>query len=36
LEGQGQPHDRYLAIVQRHGDTTDASAQIKALRSLSI
>jgi len=26
-----EPEDRYLAIVQLHGDTTDASAQIKAM-----
>ena len=32
----GQPDDRYLAIVQRHGDTTDAQAQIQALAELGI
>ena len=32
----GQPDDRYLAIVQRHGDTTDAQAQIQALAVLGI
>ena len=32
----GQPDDRYLAIVQRHGDTTDAQAQIRALAELGI
>ena len=34
--GQGQLDDQYLQRVQRHGDTTDAQAQIKALRSLGI
>ena len=34
--GPGQPDDRYLAIVQRHGDTTDAQAQIQALAELGI
>lgn len=35
-DGPGQPDDRYLAIVQRHGDTTDAQAQIQALAVLGI
>jgi hypothetical protein len=36
LAGAGQQDDRYLALVQRHGDTTDAAAQIQTLRSLGI
>ena len=28
--------DHYLALLQRHGDTTDAAAQIQTLRSLGI
>ncbi len=36
LDGAAQPDDRYLKIVQRYGDTTDASAQVKALRSLGL
>jgi len=36
LAGAGQPDDRYLALVQRHGDSTDAQAQIQTLRSLGI
>jgi hypothetical protein len=36
LAGPGQPDDRYLALVQRFGDTTDASAQVRALQSLGI
>ena len=36
LNGSGQPDDRYLALVQRYGDTTDASAQVAALQSLGI
>jgi hypothetical protein len=36
LKGQGQLDDQYLALVQRHGDTTDANAQVAALRSLGI
>ena len=36
LAGGGQQDDRYLALVQRHGDTTDAAAQIQTLRSLGI
>ncbi len=34
--GSGQLDDQYLALVQRHGDTTDASAQVAALQSLGI
>ena len=36
LNGSGQLDDRYLALVQRHGDTTEASAQVAALQSLGI
>jgi GH24 family phage-related lysozyme (muramidase) len=36
LTGSGQLDDQYLALVQRHGDTTDANAQVAALRSLGI
>jgi hypothetical protein len=36
LVGAGQLDDRYLSLVQRHGDTTDAAAQIQTLRSLGI
>jgi hypothetical protein len=36
LAGAGQLDDHYLALVQRHGDTTDAAAQIRTLRSLGI
>jgi hypothetical protein len=36
LKGNGQPDDQYLALVQRHGDTTDASAQVAALQSLGL
>ena len=36
LKGSGQLDDQYLALVQRHGDTTDASAQVAALQSLGI
>ncbi len=36
LAGAGQPDDRYLRIVERFGDTTDASAQVRALESLGI
>jgi len=37
LAGAGQqPDDRYLALVERFGDTTDAQAQIKALGTLGI
>ncbi|MBW0182069.1 MAG: glycoside hydrolase family protein [Vulcanococcus sp.] len=34
LSGSGQLDDQFLALVQRHGDTTDASAQVAALQSL--
>jgi hypothetical protein len=36
LRGSGQLDDQCLALVQRHGDTTDTSAQVAALRSLGI
>ena len=36
LSGSGQLDDQYLALVQRHGDTTDASAQVAALQSLGL
>jgi len=36
LKGSGQLDDQFLALVQRYGDTTDASAQVAALESLGI
>lgn len=36
LAGPGQADDRYLALVQRHGDSTDAHAQVAALAGLGI
>ena len=36
LNGPGQLDDQYLALVQRHGDTTDASAQVAALQSMGL
>jgi GH24 family phage-related lysozyme (muramidase) len=36
LKGSGQLDDQFLALVQRHGDTTDANAQVAALRSLGV
>lgn len=36
LEGPGQPDDRYLRRVQQYGDTTDAQAQLRALRSYGV
>jgi hypothetical protein len=36
LNGNGQLDDQYLALVQRHGDSTDANAQVKALQSLGL
>jgi GH24 family phage-related lysozyme (muramidase) len=36
LTSKGQADDHYLALVQRYGDTTDASAQVKALQSLGL
>ena len=36
LKGSSQLDDQYLALVQRHGDTTDANAQVAALRSLGL
>jgi hypothetical protein len=36
LTGSGQPDDRYLALVQRFGETTNAQAQAAALERLGI
>jgi hypothetical protein len=36
LDGATQHDDHYLKLVQRYGDTTDASAQVEALRSLGL
>ncbi|MBD1194446.1 glycoside hydrolase family protein [Vulcanococcus sp. Clear-D1] len=36
LRGPGQLDDQYLALVQRHGDTSDANAQVAALHSLGL
>ena len=36
LNGAGQSDDRYLTLLQRHGDTTEAVAQIQTLRTLGI
>jgi GH24 family phage-related lysozyme (muramidase) len=36
LKGSGQLDDQFLALVQRHGDTTNANAQVAALRSIGI
>jgi hypothetical protein len=36
FKGSGQLDDQFLALVQRHGDTTDASAQVAALQSLGV
>ena len=36
LAGGGQPDDNYLALVERFGDTTNASAQVRALERLGI
>jgi hypothetical protein len=36
LAGAGQLDDRYLGLLQRHGDTTDAAAQIQTLGGLGI
>ena len=36
LKGSGQLDDQFLALVHRHGDTTDANAQVAALQSLGI
>jgi hypothetical protein len=36
LRRSGQLDDQYLALVQRHGDTTDANAQVAALQSLGL
>jgi len=36
LKGSGQLDDQYLELVQQHGDTTDANAQVSALQSLGL
>jgi len=36
LNSSGQLDDQYLALVQQHGDTTDAGAQVAALQSLGV
>ncbi|GDX77496.1 hypothetical protein LBMAG41_25750 [Cyanobium sp.] len=36
LAGASQLDDRYLALLRRHGDTTDVAAQIQTLRGLGI
>jgi hypothetical protein len=36
LTGNGQLDDQYLALVQCHGDTTDANAQVAALQSMGL
>ncbi|MCT0225584.1 glycoside hydrolase family protein, partial [Synechococcus sp. CS-1328] len=36
LSGPGQIDDQYLALVRRHGDTTDADAQVRALADLGL
>ena len=36
LAGAGQQDDHYLALVEHHGDSTDAAAQIATLRGLGI
>ena len=36
LSGPNQPDDTYLSIVNNYGDTTDASAQVRALQRLGI
>ena len=36
MQGSGQLDDQSLSLAQRHGDTTDASAQVKALQSLGL
>jgi len=36
FDGSGQLDDQFLALVQRHGDTTNADAQVAALQSLGI
>ncbi|MEA5423561.1 glycoside hydrolase family protein [Synechococcus sp. CCY9202] len=36
LSGSGQIDDQYLALVRRHGDTTDAVAQVRALADLGL
>jgi hypothetical protein len=36
LAGPGQADDRYLTLVQSHGDSSDAPAQVAALADLGI
>jgi hypothetical protein len=36
LDGKGQPDDRYLALVESFGDTTNSQAQVAALQRLGI
>jgi hypothetical protein len=36
LAGSGQPDDRYLALVERFGDTTNSQAQVEALERLGV
>ena len=36
LAGGGQPDDRYLALMERFGDTTNATAQVRTLERLGI
>ena len=36
IKGSGQLDDQYLALVQRPGDTTDATAQVATLQSLGL
>jgi hypothetical protein len=36
LAGAGQPDDQYLRRVQQYGDTTDAQAQLRALKALGV
>jgi hypothetical protein len=36
LAGGGQPDDRYLALVERFGDTTNSQAQVAALERLGV
>jgi hypothetical protein len=36
LAGSGQPDDQYLRLVRQFGDTTEAHAQVQALRVLGI
>jgi hypothetical protein len=36
FKGSGQLDDQFLASVQRHGDTTDITAQVATLQSLGL